>query len=89
MKPESRTILSAVAIALATVCAATVFAQDQVKITSGALAGISDKSSGVRSFKGIPFGAPPVGDLRWKPPQAVQNWSSARKADKFGPRCMQ
>ena len=89
MKPEIRSILSAVAILLATAFAASVFAQDQVKIANGALEGDSDKSSGVRSFKGIPFAEPPVGDLRWKPPQPVKNWQGARKADKFGPRCMQ
>src|SRR5882672_7382854 len=54
---------------------AVAFAQDRVKIANGMLEGVSDKSSGARSFKGIPFGAPPVGD--------------SRKADKFGPRCMQ
>jgi para-nitrobenzyl esterase len=65
------------------------FSQDRVKISNGALEGVSDKSSGTRSFKGIPFGEPPLGDLRWKPPQPVKNWQGVRKADKFGPRCMQ
>src|SRR5262245_45115346 len=63
--------------------------QDRGKIANGMLEGVSDKSSGVRSFKGIPFGEPPVGDYRWKPPQPVKNWQGVRKADKFGPRCMQ
>ncbi len=89
MKPEIRSILSTTAILLTTVCAASVFAQDQVKIANGLLEGVSDKSSGIRSFKGIPFAEPPIGDLRWKPPQPVKNWQGARKADKFGPRCMQ
>jgi para-nitrobenzyl esterase len=65
------------------------FSQDRVKISNGELEGVSDKSSGIRSFKGIPFGEPPLGDLRWKPPQPVKNWQGVRKADKFGPRCMQ
>lgn len=64
-------------------------AQERVKIANGMLEGAYDKSSGVYSFKGIPFAAPPVGDLRWKPPQPVKNWSGVRKADKFGPRAMQ
>ncbi|MGH9834679.1 MAG: carboxylesterase/lipase family protein [Blastocatellia bacterium] len=89
MKPKIHRILFAVAILLATAFAASVFAQDQVKIANGSLEGTSDKTTSVRSFKGIPFGAPPVGDARWKAPQPVQNWSGARKADKFGPRCMQ
>ncbi|UYQ90999.1 carboxylesterase family protein [Chitinophaga horti] len=61
---------------------------NQVKITNGILEGVLE-TSGVRSFKGIPFGAPPVGDLRWKAPQPVANWQGVRKADKFGPRAMQ
>ena len=89
MKPKIHRILFAVASLLATAFAASVFAQDQVKIANGALEGTADKITSVRSFKGIPFGAPPVGDARWKPPQPVQNWSGVRKTDKFGPRCMQ
>src|SRR5262245_2806526 len=72
MKPEVRSILSAIAILLTTICAVNVFAQDQVKIANGLLEGVMDKSSGVRSFKGIPFGEPPVGELRWKPPPTGQ-----------------
>jgi len=64
-------------------------AQDRVRVGSGTLAGASAKSSEVRSFKGIPFAQPPVGDLRWKPPQPVKSWEGARRADRFGPRCMQ
>src|SRR5262249_6510665 len=77
------------AILLATTLVAEAFAQDRVKIANGTLEGVSDKSTGIRSFKGIPFGEPPVGDLRWKAPQPVKAWQGVRKADKFGPRCMQ
>lgn len=59
----------------------------QVKTANGILEGIDD--SGIRTFKGIPFAAPPVGDLRWKEPQPIKNWEGIRKADKFGPRAMQ
>ena len=59
-----------------------------VKTANGSVEGSLEKSS-VRSFKGIPYAAPPVGDLRWKEPQAVQNWQGVRKADHFGPRAMQ
>lgn len=40
-------------------------------------------------YKGIPFAAPPVGALRWRPPQPVQPWSGVRAADEFAPACMQ
>jgi para-nitrobenzyl esterase len=89
MKPNIQSFLSTVAIILATDFTGSVFAQERVKIANGNLAGTSDKSSGVRSFKGIPFAEPPVGDWRWKPPQPPKNWQGVRKADRFGPRCMQ
>ena len=46
-------------------------------------------ADGVVSFKGIPFAAPPVGDLRWKAPHPVKPWNGVKKADSFGPMCMQ
>lgn len=61
--------------------------QPVVKIANGTLEGTYE--SGIRIFKGIPFAAPPVGNLRWKEPQPVTNWQGVRKADKFGPRAMQ
>jgi para-nitrobenzyl esterase len=62
---------------------------DRVKTANGIIEGAGASADGVRSFKGIPFGQPPVGDLRWREPQPVKNWSGVRKADQFGPRCMQ
>jgi len=61
---------------------------DPVTIESGRLSGVPLKS-GVRVFKGIPFGAPPVGELRWKEPQPVPKWDGVRKADQFGNVCVQ
>ncbi|MDP4209316.1 MAG: carboxylesterase family protein [Bacteroidota bacterium] len=60
----------------------------QVKISNGILQGVIEPG-GIRSFKGIPYAQPPVGDLRWKEPQPPQNWKGIRKAVKFGPRAMQ
>jgi para-nitrobenzyl esterase len=64
-------------------------AGDRVKTANGVVESTSAPVNGVRAFKGIPFGQPPVGDLRWREPQPVKNWSGVRNADQFGPRCMQ
>ncbi len=60
----------------------------QVTTTSGIVEGTLEKS-GIRSFKGVPFAAPPVGNLRWREPQPVSSWQGVRKATQFGPRAMQ
>src|SRR6266487_5060201 len=59
----------------------------RVNTANGVLEGVDE--SGIKTFRGIPFAAPPVGNLRWREPQPLQNWSGMRKADKFGPRAMQ
>ncbi len=64
-------------------------AADRVQTANGAVEGITVKNPAVRTFRGIPFAAPPAGDLRWQAPQPAKNWSGVRKLDKFGPRCMQ
>ena len=74
-------------VVLLTAVSGNCFAQDTVKTANGVVEGTAD--NGVRTFKGLPFAAPPVGQLRWQPPQPVKNWAGTRKADQFGPRCMQ
>jgi para-nitrobenzyl esterase len=69
--------------------AGTALAADQVRIANGLLESTTPAREGVRSFKGIPFAQPPVGDLRWREPQPVKDWKGVRNADQFGPRCMQ
>jgi para-nitrobenzyl esterase len=64
-------------------------AADRVKLANGVIEATARSSSGVRSFKGIPFAQPPVGSLRWRDPQPVKNWKGVRNADQFGPRCME
>jgi para-nitrobenzyl esterase len=57
------------------------------RVDSGELQGVLD--DGVVSYKGIPFAAPPVGDLRWRPPQPAASWTGVRQASEFGADCMQ
>jgi para-nitrobenzyl esterase len=59
-----------------------------VATVSGSVQGTVE-ASGVHSFKGIPYAAPPVGDLRFREPQPVVAWQGVRKAQAFGPRAMQ
>ena len=65
------------------------FGADRVKTANGMIESTVPPRDGVRSFKGIPFAQPPVGDLRWREPQPVKNWPGVRNADTFGPTCMQ
>src|SRR5215471_16357197 len=60
---------------------------DPVKIDTGSISGVSGKDPSVRVFKGIPYAAPPVGDLRWRAPQPPAKWDGVRAADNFGPTC--
>src|SRR6478735_5467152 len=59
----------------------------EAKVTGGAVSGTAE--NGITIFKGIPFAAPPVGDLRWKSPAPVKSWSGVKKADTFANACMQ
>ncbi len=57
-------------------------------VTGGKIQGGPLKGGGA-VFKGIPFAAPPVGDLRWREPMPVKPWTGVREATNFGARCMQ
>lgn len=58
-----------------------------VQAPAGALEGRMDGA--IRVFKGIPFAAPPVGALRWRPPQPAARWQGVRSAQDFGAACIQ
>lgn len=62
---------------------------NQVKTKSGAVEGATSADGKIQAFKGIPFAAPPVGNLRWREPQPVASWDGVKKATEFGARCMQ
>ena len=61
---------------------------DQVRIDTGALAGVVGTTQpAVRAFKGIPYAAPPLGENRWRAPQPAAKWDGVRSASAFGAPC--
>jgi para-nitrobenzyl esterase len=62
---------------------------EPVRIETGLVSGVPGSFPEIRVFKGLPFAAPPVGDLRWRPPQPAQKWEGVRAASAFSANCMQ
>src|SRR5580704_5258190 len=81
---KSLTLLTLVGAAVATAAI-----QGPVKTESGQVEGVAGKNPEITVYKGIPFAAPPVGDLRWKPPQPPARWQGVKMADTFGSQCVQ
>jgi len=84
MKMRSTGLVAALCLALGGPLA---WAGDTVRIDTGALKGVT--ADGVTSFKAIPYAAPPVGPLRWRPPAPAPAWSDVRDASRYGAICMQ
>jgi para-nitrobenzyl esterase len=70
-------------------CSKPPAADNVVQIESGMLSGIQGSNPSIRVFKGVPYAAPPVFDLRWRPPQPVAKWEGVYKADRTCAICMQ
>ena len=89
MKKKIRIQKCLVLYVIATIflCFSSCLAQDVIKIEGGNVKGIVE--DGITIYKGIPFAAPPIGDLRWKAPQPVVPWDGVLIADEFGPACPQ
>jgi para-nitrobenzyl esterase len=73
------------------ICAvySSVFCQEKdanpvLTVEGGIIIGVPTPTKGVIAYKGVPFAAPPVGDLRWKEPQPVVPWKGVKTADKYG-----
>jgi hypothetical protein len=64
-------------------------APPELRVDTGSLAGVWSADGTVRSFRGIPYAKPPLGELRFKGPQAPEAWSGVRDASSFGGRCAQ
>src|ERR1700730_3778988 len=84
-------VIAAIAVALFDIGSLAAQAQEQVQARTegGLVAGTNSADGKVVIFEGVPFAAPPVGELRWKAPQPVAPWKGLRKATEFGARCMQ
>lgn len=80
-------LLAAACVAAPTELLAEDANQTVVSVKPGVLRGKVE--GGVIAWKGVPFAAPPVGELRWRRPQPVAQWDSVRDAGEYGPDCMQ
>lgn len=60
-----------------------------VRVDGGLVQGVETSIEGVYAYKGVPYAAPPTGELRWKEPRAVIPWKGIRTADHFGPAAVQ
>lgn len=79
--------ITALLTSIALSCAAAADPTAVVHSSGGDVQGVVVK--GVGQFLGIPYAAPPVGELRWRPPQEPAAWMGTRQADKFGGTCAQ
>ncbi|MDX2303874.1 MAG: carboxylesterase family protein [Microscillaceae bacterium] len=61
----------------------------QATTQNGVIEGNYDTKSGIQKYFGVPYAKPPVGELRWKAPQPLDNWQGIKETKKFGPRAMQ
>jgi len=89
-RDQVSTVVRSLVIGLMAGCAAlsnTVAAETLIATEQGFVRGVETQS--VDKFLGIPYAAPPVGDLRWKPPQPHMSWSGILNATKFGSHCAQ
>jgi len=71
------------------ILAVPLLATDPIRTDSGLVSGTPGDNPEVRVYKGIPYAAPPVGDRRWKRPQAPVSWTGIRETKEFSPVCMQ
>ena len=78
-----RLALLLLALSLPAACSAA----GAIEVEGGQIEGVQE--DGLTVYRGIPFAAPPIGDLRWRPPQPVPDWDGVLQTSEFGPACMQ
>lgn len=84
----SRILITLLLLTLVVTTAPAVIA-DPIHVEQGLLSGATGKNPDVRVYRGIPYAAPPIGDLRWKAPQAPTSWQGVRAATEFSSDCRQ
>lgn len=89
MKTFAKTFAFPLAVGVALSSPALAAGNAPVRIDSGLISGTSTAVPEVRAYRGVPFAAAPVGDLRWRAPAPVQPWQGVRAADRPGNICPQ
>ena len=94
MSGRSRVVVAVGAVIVALVlamglsgCAGQRATMDRPAVEGGAIQGV--KTDGIWSYLGVPYAAPPVGELRWKPPEPVEPWEGVRSCREYAPSCPQ
>ncbi|TIX51708.1 carboxylesterase/lipase family protein [Alteraurantiacibacter aquimixticola] len=82
-----KSIARLIALLAATLPAPVLAQSVEVAVEEGVLAGAQE--DGLHVFRGVPFAAPPVGELRWRPPLPPSPWEGVRQATQFGDSCVQ
>ena len=84
---SSKVLIKALLLVVPTTSAIMLAQSPETPTDSGTISGV--RESGLSVYRGVPFAAPPVGDLRWRPPVAEAPWPGVRNAHAFAPACMQ
>src|SRR4029078_10745060 len=87
MKTLSRAAIVLVVLLAAVYAFAAI--SEPIRTEDGLVSGVAGACPDVRVFKGVPFAAPPAGDLGGRPPQPAKHWDGVRAGDKFSANCMQ
>ena len=88
-RASTHSCTAAIAVLATMVLSTLLRAAETLRVEGGQIADVAPDASGVRAFRGIPYAAPPVGELRWKAPHPIQAWDGIRTAAAWGPRCVQ
>lgn len=86
---QSSTAIWQYVLFILSLCITSTYAQTTITVTTDAGDVVGKQTDNAMVFKGIPYAAPPVGDLRWKAPQPVTPWQTPRDCDEFASRCPQ